>query len=75
MPTLFIFVFGISQAYADQISADEVAEVTSSGLPWTFIGVISLILFLFAGGYIYNRKNSDTQSDTPYDWPDPADQW
>lgn len=63
MSTFFTFILGISQAHADQISAEEVAEVTSSGLPWTFIGVTSLILFLFAGGYIYKRRKSDTTDD------------
>lgn len=63
MPTFFIFVLGISQAHADQISADEIAEVTSSGFPWTSIGVISLILFVLAGGYIYRHKKSDSSND------------
>lgn len=64
MPTfIFTFLLGIHQVHADEISAEEVVEVTSSGLPWTSIGVISLVLFLFAGGYMYQRRSSDTSDD------------
>lgn len=63
MITFFTFVLSISQAHAHQISAEEVADVTSSGLPWTSIGVMSLILLLFAGGYIYKRRKSDNPTD------------